>query len=151
PTSASASPTEPPLPPSFGGTSSPGHPSVAISFQRSAAKPRGSRASSCTRSGGQRCCRKMRADCCSICCDGEKDRSIYELVGSGRRSSPRPPRRFGDSAYRSGIGLSADLGLGGQAERAHRDGRALDLGGAAGEGVAPARLVLVLDRAAEPC
>ena len=52
---AIASRTEPPLPPCSAGISRPGQPSTAISFQRSSAKPRGSRASACTRSGGQRC------------------------------------------------------------------------------------------------
>src|SRR5881409_3097302 len=60
-TSAITSSTEPPLPPSTGGIRSPGQPRVAIAFQRSWAKPAGSRASAWTRSGGQCCWRKARA------------------------------------------------------------------------------------------
>src|SRR6266567_4075144 len=131
-TSAITSSTEPPLPPSTGGIRSPGQPRVAIAFQRSWAKPAGSRASAWTRSGGQCCWRKARAVWLRSCCWGVGANSIS--LGACRRNALAK--------------LGARL-VGGKPEAARGDGRAQDLGGAAGDGLAEARLVEMLDLPAE--
>src|SRR5499426_3304320 len=142
----------PPLPPYSGETRRPGQPRTEISFQSSAEKPRSLATLSAMALAGHWRRRNSRAVFMRSCWAGVTWRSRPSSPSPSQPSPPRSrraPRLEGRSSPSSGARGSCSC-LGGQAEAARGYGGAEDLRGAAGDGLAEARLVEVLDGAVEP-